>query len=168
MTIINVQGPVIDAILYASVVVAIAAALSIGIGLTMFAVGRLRETKEKVSPSVRWQMSVSRLARASEEMNRAMRDVVAEIKAGEDTLEGLQERHSALSEEVAKLTARTETLRHTPIDVAKYIQELNEQADKKSRKRDIRIMIAGIILAEVVHNILGLSWDALLKLVGLR
>ena len=148
--------------LYASIVAGLAAAFFLGLSLLAISIRflRSREGRKAIPPSLRVQESISKLSKASEEVDRVIRDVVAEMKAREDMLEELRKEHAALSEEERKLSDRVDALKHVRIEAAQYFQEINqknlEQTEKKRARRDFYFLLIGIILTTAIGIILKL------------
>lgn len=122
----------------------------------------LREKKRAVKreslPGERIQQSISKLTNASQEVDIIIQDVIKDIKNRHAILEELKTTHQSLVQEEKELSKRVEALKGIPIEVAKYFQQINEEAlqqmENKRAKRDILMFIFGIIVTTVIAMIL--------------
>jgi predicted transcriptional regulator len=122
----------------------------------------LRGQWKEITPRLRVQESISKLSKASKDIDNVIRDVLEEMEARQGALDELMKRHDALSKEERELTHKVEALKQTPIEVAEYFQEINsrnlQQAEKKRARRDFYFLLAGILLTAgttIVLKILG-------------
>ena len=143
----------------ASIIASIVAAFALGFELLAFSLQTMKRRKE-TSPSLRLKESISELSKASDKTDSVIRDVLAEMKARQCTLDELGRRYNALSKEERTLSQKLETLRQTPVEVAQIFQEINErnlqQAERKRARRDTLFFILGIIVTTAITVVLGI------------
>ena len=120
---------------------------------------RISGVRRELPPGERIQQSISKLGSASQEIDAIIRDIVQDIKSRQTILEELKVRHQTLSQEEAELSKRVEMLKELPLEVAKYFQQISEQAlqqvEKKKARRDILMFILGILVTTVIAILLS-------------
>ncbi|MCI2424746.1 hypothetical protein LM599_01775 [Candidatus Acetothermia bacterium] len=124
-----------------------------------YSLRKKRAARREVPPGERIQQSISKLGSASQEIDAIIRDIVQDIKSRQTILEELKVRHQTLSQEEAELSKRVEMLKELPLEVAKYFQQISEQAlqqvEKKKARRDILMFILGILVTTVIAILLS-------------
>jgi hypothetical protein len=124
-----------------------------------YSLRKKRAARREVPPGERIQQSISKLSSASQEIDAIIRDIVQDIKSRQTILEELKARHQTLSLEEAELSKRVEMLKDLPLEVAKYFQQISEQAlqqvEKKRARRDILMFILGILVTNVIAMLLS-------------
>jgi Na+/phosphate symporter len=146
--IVNVVNPITELV---SIVVPIAVAIVFFVTELLVVYHTLRSQRRKdITPSLRVQESISKLSKASKDIDNVIRDVLEEMKARQSALDELMKRHDAFLREEKELTQKVETLRQTPIEVAKYFQQITQEnlqeTEKKRARRDFYFLLAGILL----------------------
>jgi len=136
----------------------ISALLAVISQLIYYSLQRKRAARREVPPGEQIQQSISKLSSASQEIDVIIQNIVKDIKNRKTVLEDLKARHQTLLQEEGELSKRVEMLKDLPLEVAKYFQQISEQAlqqvEKRRARRDIIMFIFGILVTTAIAILL--------------
>ncbi|MDT4955193.1 MAG: hypothetical protein QOJ02_3331 [Acidobacteriota bacterium] len=139
--------------------------IAASIATYLFARTILRKEREeaKHGTSAKYQKRMKKLtaelARASAEVDNTLREMETVSRMREEALKAIESKLGELDEQKNQLQTKIDNLKNVPLPAVDYFAEITEKTERRSVKRDIIMLVIGIIASTIIQNVISLLFS---------